>query len=70
MSGLDLIRRIREQQPYADVAALAITGYGTATDRSEALAAGFDGHVVKPIEIDELDRVIRALTRKRTRARE
>jgi CheY-like chemotaxis protein len=33
---------------------VAVTGYGQESDRARALAAGFDAHLVKPVEIDTL----------------
>ena len=33
---------------------IALTGYGQEKDRERALAAGFDNHVVKPVEIERL----------------
>jgi two-component system CheB/CheR fusion protein len=38
---------------------LALTGYGQASDRAAALAAGFDEHLVKPIDAEELRRIMR-----------
>lgn len=33
---------------------IIVTGYGRATDRTQAAEAGFDCHLVKPVSIDEL----------------
>jgi PAS domain S-box-containing protein len=46
--GYALLARFREMYP--DVPAIALTAYARATDRSRALAAGFEQHVVKPID--------------------
>lgn len=50
ISGYDVARSLRTQlgsnRPYL----VALTGYGRAEDRQRALDAGFDAHVVKPIE--------------------
>lgn len=35
-----------------------MTGFGQAEDRAKALQAGFDTHLVKPVEADELRRVL------------
>jgi signal transduction histidine kinase/PAS domain-containing protein/ActR/RegA family two-component response regulator len=37
---------------------IAITGYGQPEDRQRALDAGFDAHLVKPVDVDELARVL------------
>jgi CheY-like chemotaxis protein len=39
---------------------IAITGYGQPEDRARALAAGFDHHLVKPVDPDMLLRLIAA----------
>jgi signal transduction histidine kinase/CheY-like chemotaxis protein len=60
MSGYELAARVREhgsgERPYL----VALTGYGQATDREQSRAAGFDEHLVKPVD---LDRLLRILTR-------
>ena len=35
-----------------------MTGYGQAEDRRRALDAGFEAHVVKPVELDDLLRLL------------
>jgi CheY-like chemotaxis protein len=41
---------------------IALTGYGLASDRARALAAGFDEHVVKPVSPERLEQLIAQLT--------
>jgi CheY-like chemotaxis protein len=59
MSGYDLARRIRgldlPNQPYL----VAVTGYGQDSDRQEALAAGFDKHLTKPVGVGTLAQLVR-----------
>jgi two-component system CheB/CheR fusion protein len=55
MDGYELARRFREQPRYRDLVLVALTGYGREEDRSAAHAAGFDGHLVKPAEIEALE---------------
>jgi PAS domain S-box-containing protein len=50
MNGFELARRIRSDPQYASLRLVALTGYGTREDRTRALVAGFDEHLVKPIE--------------------
>jgi PAS domain S-box-containing protein len=70
-NGYSLIRRWRTHEGAADarVAAIAVTAYASATDREMALAAGFDWHIAKPVDADELVRVIAALQSTRQRSR-
>ena len=62
--GYTLIRKIRnlpnEQQ--RNIIAVALTAFTRAQDRMRALAAGFQNHVSKPVEPDELVTVIASLT--------
>jgi two-component system CheB/CheR fusion protein len=54
MNGFEVARRIRADARHARMYLVALTGYGRASDRAEALAAGFDEHLVKPVETREL----------------
>jgi DNA-binding response OmpR family regulator len=40
---------------------LALTAYGRVDDKVKILAGGFDGHVVKPVDLAELSATIRSL---------
>jgi signal transduction histidine kinase/CheY-like chemotaxis protein len=63
--GYSLIREIREREKEsaaaAHLAAIALTAYGRVEDKVEIFAAGFDGHVVKPVDPAELAAVIKRL---------
>jgi PAS domain S-box-containing protein len=50
MDGHELARRLREHGDTASALLIAATGYGGAHDRESTLAAGFDHHLVKPID--------------------
>jgi signal transduction histidine kinase len=60
MSGYELARHIRElslpRRPYL----VAVTGYGQESDRQEALAAGFDKHLTKPVGVSTLEQLLRS----------
>ncbi|HET8541848.1 MAG TPA: ATP-binding protein [Anaeromyxobacter sp.] len=60
-SGLDLARDIRARLPRDMVRLIAVTGYGQPEDRIRSEEAGFDAHLVKPVELDELREVIERL---------
>ncbi|MBA2689715.1 MAG: response regulator [Burkholderiales bacterium] len=58
--GYEVIRRLREQASEATPMPImaAITGYGKAEDMKRTQEAGFDYHFVKPIDIEDLQRLI------------
>ncbi|HET6584651.1 MAG TPA: response regulator [Nannocystaceae bacterium] len=58
IDGYDLARRLRERRPGSSPRLVALTGYGQAEDRARALAAGFDEHLVKPVTVVDLQRVL------------
>lgn len=53
-NGFELARLLRSDRKFAGVTLVAVTGYGSANDREKALAAGFDHHLVKPADIDQI----------------
>jgi two-component system CheB/CheR fusion protein len=60
LNGYDTARALRELPGLADVLIVALTGYGQDEDFEKTRAAGFDAHLVKPVEIDALLRTIAA----------
>jgi signal transduction histidine kinase len=58
MDGYEVARTIRRGTSSTAVKLIALTGYGQAEDRERALNAGFDEHLVKPVEFDALQRVL------------
>jgi two-component system CheB/CheR fusion protein len=59
MDGFELARRVRAQEKYRNLFLVALTGYGQAADQIAAVEAGFDEHVVKPMDPEELTRLMR-----------
>ncbi len=59
MSGLEVAARIRSLPGGGAYLLLALSGYGQAEDRERSLAAGFDDHLVKPVNFDAILRAIR-----------
>jgi signal transduction histidine kinase len=55
MSGHDVARTIRAKPWGREVILIALTGWGTDEDRQHSRAAGFDHHLVKPLEPSDLD---------------
>jgi signal transduction histidine kinase len=62
LSGYDVARKIRSRDAAwaKQVKLVALTGYGRDTDRERALQAGFDCHLVKPIDPDVLAKALQS----------
>jgi signal transduction histidine kinase len=60
VSGYEVARQLRADPALADATLVALTGYGSEEDRRRSRAAGFDGHLVKPIDFGELERILAA----------
>ena len=58
INGYELARRLRVEDETKSAILLAITGYGQEQDKELAKAAGFDYHLVKPINFQELKKLI------------
>jgi len=58
IDGLELARRIRKSESHPDIYLIALTGYGQEGDRRLALDAGFDEHLVKPVDFAALQRLL------------
>jgi signal transduction histidine kinase/CheY-like chemotaxis protein len=54
IDGLDVARRMRGRPGFAGVRLIALTGYGQAEDMRQAAEAGFDAHLTKPVNLEQL----------------
>jgi CheY-like chemotaxis protein len=54
MDGYELARHIHLQERLAGTRMIAVTGYGQVADKVRAHEAGFDAHLVKPVDLDVL----------------
>jgi CheY-like chemotaxis protein/nitrogen-specific signal transduction histidine kinase len=63
IDGYTLIRLLRARETGANVPGVALTAYARAEDAAQAIRAGFQEHVAKPIEADRLVEVVRRWTR-------
>jgi CheY-like chemotaxis protein len=54
IDGLEVARRLRRRTDFDRIRLIALTGYGQSEDVRQALAAGFEAHLTKPINLDEL----------------
>jgi signal transduction histidine kinase/CheY-like chemotaxis protein len=59
LDGFELARRLRKLPSLAETRLIALSGYGERRDRDRAMAAGIDHHLTKPIDVADLDRLIR-----------
>jgi CheY-like chemotaxis protein len=56
LNGYEIARRLRTDPALESVRLVAVTGYGQNEDRARARQAGFDAHVVKPVDLARLER--------------
>lgn len=60
MNGYEVARQARERSNGRKVTIIAVTGWGQDSDRANAVAAGFDFHFTKPVEIERLTQLLRS----------
>jgi CheY-like chemotaxis protein len=63
VNGHDTARRLRETEHGRNIVIIALTGWGQPEDRNRSLAAGFDHHLVKPVDPSMLERLLAAPAR-------
>jgi two-component system CheB/CheR fusion protein len=63
MDGFEVARRLRADPQNGSLFLIALTGYGRASDRSASHDAGFDEHLVKPVQPDRLLSVLGTMQR-------
>ncbi len=59
LTGFDVARRIRERWHGEPIVLVALTGWGQEEDRRQTQEAGFDHHLVKPVELPALEALLR-----------
>jgi two-component system, cell cycle response regulator DivK len=58
MDGLELTRRLKSERTTRQIVVVALTAYAMKGDEARVLAAGCDGYVSKPIDLDGLLRLV------------
>jgi PAS domain S-box-containing protein len=58
LNGCEVARRIRQDPQFQDVLLIAITGWGQEEDQRRSREAGFDHHLVKPVDLSALQALI------------
>ncbi|MDD3654477.1 MAG: response regulator [Desulfotomaculaceae bacterium] len=61
MDGYDIARAFRRDEALNNIFLVALTGYAMPEDLQRAADAGFDYHLAKPVELDELNRMLAKL---------
>ncbi len=62
IDGYEVVRILRSDDSFSS-AVIALTGYGQASDKERALAAGFHHHLTKPVGLKELERAFKKVSR-------
>jgi PAS domain S-box-containing protein len=62
LNGYDVARRLREESWGKKIVLIAVTGWGQAEDIQRTIEAGFDHHLVKPVDPTELTKLLSSLT--------
>jgi len=60
MSGYDVARRFRAEPDLRSAQLVALTGWGTDDDKRKCMEAGFDLHLTKPVDPQDVDAVVAA----------
>jgi CheY-like chemotaxis protein len=58
MDGYELAKELRRRPDGKSYFLVALTGFGQHRDRDKAMEAGFDVHMVKPVDLDQVARVL------------
>jgi PAS domain S-box-containing protein len=69
IDGFEMIKRLRQLPGYELVPAIALSGYASQKDARNALAAGFNAHVSKPVDPGELAALVNRLLQKASGAK-
>jgi signal transduction histidine kinase/CheY-like chemotaxis protein len=65
MDGYEAARRIRRKPESKDVLMIALTGWGQSDARQRTIEAGFDHHLIKPVNFDDIKRIAKGQLNKR-----
>ncbi|WP_434132438.1 response regulator [Methylocaldum sp. GT1BB] len=65
LDGYEVARRLRALPELEGALLVAMTGYGQDEDRDRSRTAGFDGHLVKPVDLDRLKALMAAYPRRK-----
>jgi CheY-like chemotaxis protein len=63
LDGYEVARRIRARPDHRTTLLIALTGWGQEQDQARSRAAGFDHHLIKPLDVDRLREILEFRTR-------
>ena len=58
LDGYEVAKRVRQQIPESELRLVALTGYGQDSDHDQVMSAGFDTHLVKPLNHTRLEKIL------------
>jgi CheY-like chemotaxis protein len=58
LNGYDTARRMRQKTWGREMLLVALTGWGQESDRRRSSDAGFNSHLVKPVDVAEIERLL------------
>ena len=69
MSGFEFMKELRKHEEWRDVVAMALSGLGREKDIRGATEAGFDAHLLKPVDMAVLDQTLADALKKRAKGK-
>jgi CheY-like chemotaxis protein len=70
LDGFEVAKRIRQQAALHNIVLVAMTGYGLEKERQRSQEAGFDHHLVKPVDFGTLEQILAAVSQRVDQAAE
>ena len=58
LNGYEVARAIRKKTEFNQTLLVALTGYGQQAERQKVIKSGFDYHLIKPLQFEQLNRLI------------
>ena len=65
LDGYEVARRLRQRPGLEDLVLVAMTGYAQESDRERSETAGFDHHLVKPVDPQSLQELLAIVSTRR-----
>ena len=62
LNGFEVAKQIRQAPLLNNTVLVALTGYGLEADRQRSREAGFDHHLVKPADFDDIEKILESIS--------